>query len=260
MKKNVLLRQLFSIAMLLLLVSCAKEQIIIAEDAPGYIEMTASWKYDNGSTNKGPVPECSPFMPTRIEYTFNNTIVRSSPITVTDFVVKATDVISLDAGNYTVTDISLYNSDGVVTHTVPEQGDVLSQFVVQPVPFDIQIVSGELYKNQIQVACYTRPIDIDIPAEYDPDITILEFETFYFYIPPGSCVTQVSVQINTYTPEFIDITASGIYTLTIPKTEEPYRANSYIDGVLFQSFFELDYNPDDNIDQDDLVVFNLLCR
>tara|TARA_A100000172_G_C3044260_1_gene111826 strand:+ start:8987 stop:9778 length:792 start_codon:yes stop_codon:yes gene_type:complete len=192
-------RLLLVFSTFILLSSCSKDEIKLTEQRYGYLKFNTN--YADVTTSKTPVPECSEETPISIHYKMVNSegVDYSKTLGIEVFGNKFNiDPFILDEGEYLVTDITLLDSNGEVTHVVPDEVDPrfpFSQLVSKSVPFDISITAGETTNEAIEVICYTEQEFVSFNGElgFDGDASKFISIGIYVGITSVECVSTIGI-------------------------------------------------------------------
>ena len=246
----------------ILAISCQTEPIGQSL-SPGYLSYHGNIM--DFSISKSAVPQCSDFTPNEICIALVKPINGSSytlksPITISGNQVTANDQMVLPEGDYLVQEVSLkYN--GIVTHSAPQTLDPRYDFGIyadHTLPYSLTIVADQTIDVQDQVMCYSEEI-ITLDQKIQWGAEIVQLQTMYFYVPENFCIDNVSIEINLGAVNIIPITQAGLYAIPIPKQQYTYKLRAFVNGTNPQTLSGTTYNPDGNLNQNDVLFFEPNC-
>lgn len=220
--------------------SCSKDDVLRLE-TEGTVAFTAS--LIDLKTTKADVPQCSNKEPTAVKYRLINedgfVYTSTSDITVTNNIITTTDELSFPVGTYTRDEISLFDSDGNITHTVPHQLDTRFSFYNyfdNYLPSIVTISPGVNTSPDFSLVCYTEQ-EIQY-GELGSGLGIDDLETLFYIIDETqNCLTLVTIEIDFDKIQEIPVTTTGLYAIPIPSNHVTWRVQGYdSNGNMRQAF------------------------
>lgn len=176
--------------------------------------------------------------------------------------VPVDSIVTFPEGNYSIEDISVLSIDNYTLYRVPNRESIVwdySGYVDISTPFDITLYPYETITLDVEMLCYSIDM-IDVTQGLDSNIKLTDLRTIWYLIPNANiCVDTVTITIDGILVWTMDINRTGLFNAPIHPEFNEIIITAWEGNRLVQSYSLSEYNTDNNLDNNDIIVFNTLC-
>ena len=249
--------------MAILLMGCQKDNLEPRPFEFGSIAFDMSAPKLANSTAK--VPSCKNIEPNEVLYNLTNSrgedYTYSAPISLVGdrYVSTPIEPNTLPFGNYTLNEVNLMNGNDTI-YALPTVDELqLSPYWDTTLPMDITVAGTDTVSGT--VFCFNEYPAPDIEGLINGGFDPMRIQSLWFAVLDPNCITQVTVEIDGFRYPEIFLWEELLYQVAIPLDYNFIAVRALNGANLVQSYIYTsgEYNPDGNMTQEDVVIFDYEC-